>query len=389
MKQYNRIMLGKGGKYINECLKDGFIGVDFIRNMDMTATFFNDESVWRKQLMKTFLEAFPEKSAGTARNSIGFLWTVCFGLKEGDIVIASDGHGNYHVGTITGGYFFVKNTNLPHRRPVTWSDKVIKKTDMSQKLRNSIGSIGTCCNITKYSAEIEPLIGGATNPIVLPTIPVSEKYKERSLHRLFANYLLAEDIYPKTIFHEVSKDSDSKKWVHPDMVGVRFNDFHDETTTKLIKSADTKNYIELFSYELKRSIDDDHDLKKYFFQALSNSSWANYGYLVAFEISDSVEEEMERLNRAFGIGLIHLSPYPNDTKILFQARKNDLDYYTIDKLCNLNKDFRTFIEKTTKVLTSQAAVQDDVREGLRSFCDRKFASDEEIIAYCTEKNIPL
>lgn len=33
------------------------------------------------------------------------------------------------------------------------------------------------------------------------------------------------------------------------------------------------------------------------FQALSNSSWANYGYLVAFEINEEVMEEMERLNR--------------------------------------------------------------------------------------------
>lgn len=389
MKQYNRIMLGKGGIFINECLKGGFIGVDFIGDIDMTTTPFNDETAWRKQLINKYLEKFPGKSAGTARNSIGFLWTVCFGLKEGDVVIASDGHGNYHVGTIAGEYCFVKGTNLPHRRPVTWSNKAIKKTDMSQELRNSTGSIGTCCNITKYASEIEQLIAGATSPAVLPTITVSEKYKERSLHPLLANYLFAEDIYPRTIFHEASKDSDSKKWVHPDMVGVRFNDFHDEATNKLIKSADTKNYIELFSYELKRSIDNDHDLKQYFFQALSNSSWANYGYLVAFEISDSVEEEMERLNRAFGIGLIHLSPYPDDTKILFQAKKNDLDYYTIDKLCNLNKDFRTFIERTTRVLTSQAAVQDDVREGLRSFCDNKFASDEELTSYCTNKHIPL
>lgn len=388
MRQYNRLMLGKGGKYVDECLKGGFIGVDFIREMDMTNTPYGDETAWRKQLIKDYLEMFPEKSKGTARNSIGFLWTVCFGLKEGDVIIASDGHGNYHVGTIAGGYLFVKGTNLPHRRPVTWNNKVIKKINMSQKLRNSTGSIGTCCNITKYAAEIEQLIAGATSPVVIQDTTVSENYKERSLHRLLANYLLAEDIFPKTIFNEKSKGSDSKKWIHPDMVGVHFNDFHDSVTSDFVKSADAKSYTELFSYELKRSIDNDHDLKKYFFQALSNSSWANYGYLVAFEISDSVEEEMERLNRAFGIGLIHLSPYPDDTKILFPARKNDLDYYTIDKLCNLNKDFRTFVEKTTKVLNAQTKVQEEVREGLRNFCDRGFGSEDELAKYCIENKIP-
>ena len=389
MKQYNRIMLGAGSKYIDECLRDGFVGVDFIGQMDMSDTSSDNETEWRKQLTKKYLEVFPERSKGTARNSVGFLWTVCFGLREGDVVIAPDGHGNYHVGSITGAYHFVEGTNLPHRRNVSWSDKVIKRTDMSQKLRNSTGSIGTCCNVTKHSAEIEQLIAVAASPVVAPAVADSGKYKERSLHRLLANYLITEDIYPKTIYHEASKGSDSKKWIHPDMVGVRFNDFQDSVTSDLIKAADAKSYVELFSYELKRSIDNDHNLKEYFFQALSNSSWANYGYLVAFEISDSVQEEMERLNRAFGIGLILLSPYPDDTKILFQARKNDLDYYTIDKLCNINKDFRTFVERTTRVLNASAKVYDDVREGLRNFCDSKFGPEEDITAYCIKNNIPL
>lgn len=61
---------------------------------------------------------------------------------------------------------------------------------------------------------------------------------------------------------------------------------------------------------------------KSIFQALSNSSWANYGYLVVFDINEDVMEEMERLNRSFGIGIIKLSPYSDDTTELFSARKN-------------------------------------------------------------------
>ena len=38
--------------------------------------------------------------------------------------------------------------------------------------------------------------------------------------------------------------------------------------------------------------------------ALSNSSWANYGYLVTFEINEDLDEEMKLLNNAFGIGII-------------------------------------------------------------------------------------
>lgn len=208
---------------------------------------------------------------------------------------------------------------------------------MSQKLQNSTGSIGTCCNVTKYAEEIQQLINGekTVTPSSVETIS-TETYKERSLHKLLSNYLLDQGILSKTIFHEVSKKDSAKKWVHPDMVGVQFNDFQEPTTRSFLKAANTKEYIYLYSYELKRVIENDHQLKEYFFQALSNSSWANYGYLVAFEISEDVMEEMERLNRSFGIGVILLSPYTGQTKELFQVRKNELDYYTIDKLCRLN-----------------------------------------------------
>ncbi len=29
MRQYNRIMLGKGGVYVEQCVREGFIGADF------------------------------------------------------------------------------------------------------------------------------------------------------------------------------------------------------------------------------------------------------------------------------------------------------------------------------------------------------------------------
>ena len=129
-------------------------------------------------------------------------------------------------------------------------------------------------------------------------------------------------------------------------------------------------------------------MKEYFFQALSNSSWANYGYLVAFEISEDVEEEMERLNRAFGIGVIELSPFSDATRIRYQARKNELDYHTIDKLCRINQDFRDFISKTARVLSSQNDVLEDVKNGLQKFCDKGFQSNDDIVSYCKDNCIP-
>ena len=390
MKQYNRIMLGEGGKYIKDCLENNYIGANFLKDIDLSGISNDDENAWRQKLISEYLKANPDKSIGTARTSIGFLWTICYGLKTGDMVLASNGEGGYCVAEIIGNYYYAQGKDLPHRRAVKWLNVVIPRRSMSQQLQNSTGSIGTCCNITKYADELEQLIAGGVFPTKPALVPQKkETYKERSLHRLLANYLSGKNILSKTIFHESSSRTDqAQKWVHPDMVGVEYNEIQEPATRSLLKAAETKEYISFYSYELKRTIENDHQLKEYFFQALSNSSWANYGYLVAFEISEDVMEEMARLNRSFGIGVIKLSPYSDDTAVLFPARKNELDYYTIDKLCRMNPDFKSFITKATKVLNAQTEVLEDVKGGLQKFCDKGFSSQEEILAYCDENHIP-
>lgn len=394
MKQYNRIMLGEHGKYLQECIEGNYIGTNFMSDMDLSNTDTSDENSWRKTMISKYLEVHPDKSAGTARNSIGFLWTVSFGLQEGDIILASNGAGSYRVGIITGDYYYHPNSNLSHRRPIQWLDKLIGRKEMSQKLQNSTGSIGTCCNISKYANEIDDLINGQTGsstPLLTTSTPVKENYKERDLHKLLSNYLVTQkNILSKTIFHETSKKSDqNQKWIHPDMVGVSFSEFQNKATVTLMKAADIKQYVDLYSFELKCSIQNDHELKEAYFQALSNSSWANFGYLVAFEINDDLMEEIERLNRAFGIGIIRLSPYETDTKILFSAKKNEVDYFTIDKLCRINEDFKRFMERTARVLNAQGEVLEDVKGGLVQFCDKGFSSDAELLQYCNDKRIPL
>lgn len=60
------------------------------------------------------------------------LWTICKGLKEGDIVLMPDGEGGYAVGAISSGYYYAGNKEcLPHRRRVAWRPKRIARADMS------------------------------------------------------------------------------------------------------------------------------------------------------------------------------------------------------------------------------------------------------------------
>ena len=140
---------------------------------------------------------------------------------------------------------------------------------------------------------------------------------------------------------------------------------------------------------LKRRYFTDADLKKAYFQAVSNSSWANYGYLVAFEFSDGLTEEIERLNQSFGIGVIELNGNPFKTKVLYPAKYRDLDFKTIDKLCKINKDFERFIEHNETLLIAEEKFYKAIEKEFDGFCDKYLSTDMEIEQYCKDKRIPL
>ncbi len=214
-------------------------------------------------------------------------------------------------------------------------------------------------------------------------------YEERDLHKLLSSFLKASGEFSKTIFHEQSNRSDEhQKWVHPDMVGIRFLKLQTTVSQTFLKAVNRIDTFKLTSYEIKKEINTDYELKKCFFQAVSNSSWANFGYLVAFEISDNIKDEMERLNQSFGIGVIQLKPNPYESKILFQARYKDLDFKTIDKLCKINVEFEKFIEQTEKLMMANEKYSKSTEKEFEEFCDDFFINDSEIEKYCEEKNIP-
>jgi hypothetical protein len=220
-------------------------------------------------------------------------------------------------------------------------------------------------------------------------IEKQKTYDERDLHKLLSSYLKNTSIYSKTIFHEQSNGKDNNQiWTHPDMVGIKFLNLQTKVSQNFLKSINRIDTFKLNSYELKREINNDSELKKAYFQAVSNSSWANFGYLVAFEFSDSLMEEMERLNQSFGIGIIELNANPYQSKVLFPPKYRELDFKTIDKLCKINKDFEKFIEQTEKLMTAEERYYKSTEKELDEFCDNYFANDTEVEQYCKEKHIP-
>lgn len=226
------------------------------------------------------------------------------------------------------------------------------------------------------------LKGMEVPPIEEPAVdPVEQNIKifnERDLHPLLS-YFVAHDhrfhCVTKTIFQEKSTrgTKGENEWLHPDLVGVHFPyGFYEDETVRL-SSYFNANQYRLFSFEMKKDVNFGN-LREYYFQAVSNSSWANQGYLVSLTFSEDPEfkDELARLNSAFGIGVIQLNPADlKNSQVLFPARENQIDWNTLNRLTNKNPDFKQFLndvigdikaEKThkegyDKVLSKDALVQ--------------------------------
>lgn len=173
---------------------------------------------------------------------------------------------------------------------------------------------------------------------------------ESDLHPLLVNFVANDErfnLYCKTINANTSKNTNKglNEWIHPDIVGIHFpfEDF-DKNTLNLLQNLSNPSY-KIYSFELKKFINN-ANLKECYFQAVSNSSWANEGYLVAFEIKDDdeVQNELARLNASFGISVIELK----SDEIKFEAKSKELDIDTLDMLIRKNKDFKEFITNVNK-----------------------------------------
>ena len=178
-------------------------------------------------------------------------------------------------------------------------------------------------------------------------------FDERDLHPLLANFVGLSPNFNarvKTIFHESSTKSKKgrDKWLYPDIVGVSFEHESYEDSVLNFAAKFVKIPLKIYSFEMKKYLSI-ANLREYYFQAVSNSSWANEGYLVALDIYESDKELMEligSLNSSFGIGVLGLdSENLAQSKILAQPKfRANLDFNIINELCKKNPHFNKFLE---------------------------------------------
>ncbi|RVZ09458.1 HrgA protein [Helicobacter pylori] len=176
---------------------------------------------------------------------------------------------------------------------------------------------------------------------------------ERDLHP-FLTYMAINNenlkCYTKTIFHEESVKSSKgmDRWLYPDMVGVRFlhAELSNENLIAFSKKFDTLP-VKLVSFELKKEISV-NNCRECYFQAISNSSWANEGYLVGRHVdthNPQLMDLLKRLHASFGIGVIDLRTDEDKSAILLNAKyKEKIDYTVASELSAKNEKFSGFLK---------------------------------------------
>lgn len=176
---------------------------------------------------------------------------------------------------------------------------------------------------------------------------------EHDLYPMLSSFLWAEyGIYSKRIDEKRSSNTrgaNGNKWLYPDLVAMEdLTTDWDQKIKDCVQQYSGKK-TKLWSFEVKLLINRSN-VRQTFFQAVSNSSWANYGYLVAAELEGSdTKRELQILSALHGIGFILLdAKTPVESQVLIPAReRTEIDWDAANRLIEENRDFKDFIEEVT------------------------------------------
>ena len=194
-------------------------------------------------------------------------------------------------------------------------------------------------------------VASAEGVVATPTAETNDaKFGEHALYPLLSTYLWEEfGVYSKRIDEKRSSNKrgpNGNRWLYPDVVGMEDlgAEWHQEVRDCVNQYSDKRT--KLWSFEAKLLINRSN-VRECFFQAVSNSSWANFGYLVAAEIEgQDTLKELPMLFAAHGIGLIKLdADNPAESQVLIPARERDeIDWDMANRLATENRDFLEYLK---------------------------------------------
>lgn len=194
-------------------------------------------------------------------------------------------------------------------------------------------------------------VAAAEGVITAPAADSNDtKLGEHAMYPLLSLYLWEEfGVYSKRVDEKRSSNKrgpNGNRWLYPDLVGMEDlgAEWHQEVRDCVNQYSDKRT--KLWSFEAKLLINRSN-VRECFFQAVSNSSWANFGYLVAAEIEgQDTLKELRMLFAAHGIGLIKLdADNTAESQVLIPARERDeIDWDMANRLAMENRDFLDYVK---------------------------------------------
>ena len=178
-------------------------------------------------------------------------------------------------------------------------------------------------------------------------------FTEHSLYPILIDYLSQEEgLLCRRIDEKRSSNNKGlggNHWLYPDIVALEPLDKEwDDVVQNCVHHSEGR-LTRFWSFEVKKQLNRSN-VRECFFQAVSNSSWAHFGYLVATEINEdkqrSVERELQMLCALHGIGVILLDPHDfSNSQTLIPAReRTSVDWQSVNRQVEENRDFKDFSE---------------------------------------------
>lgn len=188
-------------------------------------------------------------------------------------------------------------------------------------------------------------------PENLENAPSNYKVLEHDLYPMLIDFVASETNAEAMRISESTasnkKGPGANKWLYPDVVAIEALTvgMNKEVVDAVRHSGDRR--ARLWSFEVKRLLNRSN-VREAYFQAVSNSSWASFGYLAAAEIegADTIKE-IQMLYSVHGIGLIEIDMNsPTESVIRIPARERvSIEWLMCSRLADENKDFASFIKK--------------------------------------------
>ena len=147
------------------------------------------------------------------------------------------------------------------------------------------------------------------------------------------------------------RGSKGNKWLYPDIIAIENLSSRWIPEVMECASLHSARITKLWSFEVKRLINRSN-VREAYFQAVSNSSWANLGYLISADIvGDDVLEELRMLSALHGIGIMLLNKDSfMDSEIRFPAReKFNIDWLSFNRLAAVNSDTKKVIKSLRRL----------------------------------------